>query len=113
MEKKIIAIALVLVVMVTAFVGCGQKYKTTKVGNKEYLLHTDAEGNTIIKDDKLVAVVTDRDGEIITYENGENQTYYVPIPGSLVIDGIVRGDNFTLNILDGWTSTDNNRINKE
>lgn len=113
MEKKIIAIALVLVVMVTAFVGCGQKYKTTKVGNKEYLLHTDAEGNTIIKDDKLVAVVTDRDGEIITYENGENQTYYVPIPGSLVIDGIVRGDNFTLNILDGWTSTDNNRINKD
>lgn len=113
MEKKIIAIALVLVVMVTAFVGCGQKYKTTKVGNKEYLLHTDAEGNTIIKDDKLVAVVTDRDGEIITYENGENQTYYVPIPGSLVIDGIVRGDNFTLNILDGWTSTDYNIIFKD
>ncbi|MBQ5677926.1 MAG: hypothetical protein IIV47_03585 [Clostridia bacterium] len=113
MEKKIIAIALVLVVMVTAFVGCGQKYKTTKVGNNEYLLHTDAEGNTIIKDDQLVAVVTDRDGEIITYENGENQTYYVPIPGSLVIDGIVRGDNFTLNILDGWTSTDYNRIIKD
>lgn len=113
MEKKIIAIALVLVVMVTAFVGCGQKYKTTKVGNNEYLLHTDAEGNTIIKDDQLVAVVTDRDGEIITYENGENQTYYVPIPGSLVIDGIVRGDNFTLNILDGWTSTDYNIIFKD
>mgnify|MGYP003303641616 CR=1 FL=1 len=113
MEKKIIAIALVLVVMVTAFVGCGQKYKTTKVGNNEYLLHTDAEGNTIIKDDQLVAVVTDREGEIITYENGENQTYYVPVPGSLVIGGIVRGDNFTLNILDGWTSTDYNRINKD
>lgn len=113
MEKKIIAIALVLVVMVTAFVGCGQKYKTTKVGNNEYLLETDAEGNTIIKDDKLVAVVTDREGEIITYENGENQTYYVDIPGSVVIDGVVRGDNFKLNILKGWTSTDNNIIFKD
>lgn len=113
MEKKIIAIALVLVVMVTAFVGCGQKYKTTKVGNNEYLLETDAEGNTIIKDDQLVAVVTDRNGEIITYENGENQTYYVNIPGSVVIDGVVRGDNFKLNILKGWTSTDFDRIYKD
>lgn len=113
MDKKIIAIALVLVLMVTAFVGCGQRYKTTKIGNNEYLLETDAEGNTIVKDNQFVAVVTDNDGEIITYSNGENQTYYVPIPGSLVIDGIVRGDNFTLNILDGWTSTDFNRINKD
>lgn len=113
MEKKIIAIALVLVLMVTAFVGCGQKYKTTKVGGNEYLLETDAEGNTLVEGNQLVAVVTDSDGEIITYENGENQTYYVPIPGSLVIDGIVRGENFTLNILDGWTSTDYDRINKD
>ena len=113
MEKKIIAIALVLVLMVTAFVGCGKKYETTKVGNKEYLLHTDAEGNTVVKDDQLVAVVTDRDGEIVTYDNGENQTYYVDIPGSVVIDGIVRGDNFRLNILKGWTSTDYNMIFKD
>ena len=98
MEKKIIAIALVLVVMVTAFVGCGQKYKTTKVGNKEYLLHTDAEGNTIIKDDQLVAVVTDRDGEIITYENGENQTFYVEIPKEFVI-----GSGYAFDVKGDWT----------
>ena len=113
MDKKIIAVALVLVLMVTAFVGCGQKYKTTEIGGKDYLLQTDVEGNTIVKEEGIVAVVTDRDGEIITYENGENQTYYVPIPGSLVIDGVVRGDNFKLNILDGWTSTDNNIIFKD
>lgn len=113
MEKKIIAVALVLVLMVTAFVGCGKKYNTTKLNGKEYLLHTDAEGNTMIKDDQIVAVVTDRDGEIVTYEDGENQTYYVDIPGSLVIDGVVRGDNFKLNILKGWTSTDYNKIIKD
>ena len=94
MEKKIIAVALVIVVMVTAFVGCGQKYKTTKIGNKEYLLHTDAEGNTVMKDDQLVAVVTDRDGEIITYENGENQTYYIDLPQSYI-----EGDGYSF-ILD-------------
>lgn len=113
MEKKIIAVALALLLMVTAFVGCTQKYKTTKIGGKEYLLETDAEGNTIMNGDQLVAVVTDRDGEIITYSNGENQTYYVDIPGSLVIDGVVRGDNFKLNILKGWTSTDFNKIYKD
>lgn len=113
MDKKIIAVALVLVLMVTAFVGCGQKYKTTELGGKDYLLETDREGNTIVRDEGIVAVVTDREGEIITYENGENQTYYVPIPGSLVIDGVVRGDNFKLNILDGWTSTDYNKIIKD
>ncbi|MBO5943870.1 MAG: hypothetical protein J6Q50_01075 [Clostridia bacterium] len=113
MDKKIIAVALVLVLMVTAFVGCGQKYKTTKVGDGEYLLQTDREGNTIIREEGIVAVVTDREGEILTYQNGENQTYYVPIPGSLVIDGVVRGDNFKLNILDGWTSTDHNKIIKD
>lgn len=113
MEKKIIAVALVLVLMVTAFVGCGQKYKTTNIGGEEYLLETDAEGNTIVEGNQLAVVVTDSDGDIITYENGENQTHYINIPGSLVIDGLVRGKNFTLEILDGWTSTDVDRINKD
>ena len=113
MEKKIIALALVLVLMVTAFVGCGQKYKTTNIGGEDVLLATDAEGNTIVNGNQLAVVVTDDNGDIITYENGENQTHYIEIPGSLVIDGVVRGSKFTLNILDGWTSTDYDRIIKD
>lgn len=113
MEKKIIAIALVLVVMVTAFVGCGQKYKTTKIGGEELLLATDAEGNTIVEENQLAVVVTNNDGEPITFGNGEPQTYYVNVPGSIPIDGIMYGSNFTLKLLDGWTSTDVDRINKD
>lgn len=113
MEKKIIAVALVLVIMVTAFVGCGQKYKTTKINGGEYILHTDAEGNTVVENNQFVAVVTDNNGEPITFGNGEPQTFYVPVPGSIPIDGIMYGSNFTLKLLDGWTSTNVDRINKD
>ena len=113
MEKKIIAVALVLVIMVTAFVGCGQKYKTTKINGGEYILHTDAEGNTVVENNQFVAVVTDNNGEPITFGNGEPQTFYVPVPGSIPIDGIMYGSNFTLKLLDGWTSTDVDRVNKD
>lgn len=113
MEKKIIAIALVLVLMVTVFVGCGKKYETTKINGQDVLLATDKEGNTIVENNQLAAVVTHRDGEPITFGNGEPQTYYVKVPGSMVIDGLVRGSNFTLELLDGWTPTDTDRIIKD
>ena len=113
MEKKIIAIALVLVLMVTAFVGCGKNHNKMNIGGKEVLLETDAEGSTLIKDDKLVAIVTDNAGEIITHENGENQTYYINIPGSLVIDGITHGEHYKLKLLKGWTATDFNKVYKD
>ena len=113
MEKKIIALALVLVLMVTAFVGCGQKHKTTKVNGQDLLLETGADGEIVTKDDQFVVVVTDRDGEIITYENGENQTYYVDIPGSMVMDGYTFGEHYKIKLLDGWTATDYDIIYKD
>lgn len=113
MEKKIIALALVIVIMVTAFVGCGQKYKTTKIGGEDLLLATDAEGNTIVEENQFAVVVTNNDGEPITFGDGEPQTYYVNVPGSIPIDGIMYGSNFTLKLLDGWTSTDVDRVNKD
>lgn len=114
MSKKIIAISLALLMIVTCFVACGKKYKTTKIGGADVILATDAEGNTIINDkDQFVAIVTDKEGEVLTYENGEEQTYFVNIPGSIVIGGLTRGDNFTLKVLDGWTPTDFNQIFKD
>lgn len=81
MDKKIIAVALVLVLMVTAFVGCGKKYETTKINGMEFVLVTDAEGNTIIDEDNRVAIhPTDRNGNIPKDENGEPQTNWIPLP---------------------------------
>ncbi len=114
MEKKIIAIALVLVLMVTALVGCSKKYETTKLNGKEYLLVTDDEGNTVINDkNQVAAVVTDEDGEIITYENGEQQTYQVQLYGPVVVDGAARGTNYKINIPQGWTAIDGDKISKD
>lgn len=114
MEKKIIAVALVLVLMVTVFVGCGKKYETTKLNGKEYLLVTDADGNTIINDENQVAaVVTDEDGEILTFADGEEQTYLVQLYGPVVVDGVVRGTNYKMNIPQGWTAIDGDKIAKD
>lgn len=100
MNKKIIAILLVFTLVITCFVACQkQKYETTKINGKDVLLATDENGNTIINEDnQVVAVVTDSEGEIITYEDGEEQTYYIDLPATS-IEG--KGYSFVLEE-DGW-----------
>ena len=114
MEKKIIAIALVLVIMVTAFVGCSKKRDTTKINGKEYVLYTDKEGNTVINDkNQVVAVVTDENGEAVTFENGEDQTYFVQINSGLVVEDEVAGANYRLKVINGWEGNADGRIYKK
>lgn len=115
MNKKIIAILLVFTLVITCFAACKRhKYETTKVGNLDLLLYTDKDGNTVINEDnQIVAVVTDSDGEIITYENGEEQTHLVQISGSYVGDGYIQTKNFKMTILNGWEGTENSTIEKK
>lgn len=114
MEKKIIAAALVLVMMITVFVGCGQKRKTIELNGKEYIPYTDQDGNTVVDDENhLIVVVTDENGEIITFENGEEQTYFVEVYGDKLNDGKVHGQYGTFKQLKGWKSTDNGELEKE
>lgn len=114
MEKKIIAIALVLILIVTAFVGCSQKRDTTKLNGKEYVLYTDKEGNTVINDkNQVVAVVTDENGEAITFENGEDQTFFVQINGGVVAGDEVAGANYRLKVINGWEGNADGRIYKK
>lgn len=114
MNKKIIAILLVFTLVITCFVACQkQKYETTEIGGKDVLLATDEEGNTIINDDnQFVAVVTDSEGEILTYADGEEQTYFIQISGSWVADGYIQHKDYTLAIPEGWRGTEDNKIIK-
>lgn len=114
MNKKIIAILLVFTLVITCFVACQkQKYETTNINGLDVLLHTDENGNTVINEDnQIVAVVTDREGEIITYENGENQTYNIQISGSWVGDGFIQDKDYKLVIPEGWRGTEDNKIIK-
>ncbi len=115
MNKKILAILMVFVVVVTCFAACKKHdYDTTKINGQDVLLATDKDGNTIINDDnQIVAVVTDREGEIITYENGEEQTYNIQISGSMVVEGHIQSKDFKLAIPKGWEGTPNNTVVKK
>ncbi len=114
MNKKIIAISLVLVIMVTCFSACKQKRETTKINGQEVIAVTDESGNPIINEkNEAVVLVTDREGEVITFESGEEQTRYMQIIDAVVIDGVAHGEKYNMNVLSGWTAGIGDRINKD
>ncbi len=114
MEKKIIAIALVLVVMVTVFVGCSKKRETINYNGKEYILYTDKEGNTKLNEqNQLIVVVTDEQGEVLTYANGEDQTRPLQIFNNLVVGDEVAGANYRFKVPEGWEGNDSGHVYKK
>lgn len=103
MEKKIIAVALVLVLIVTAFTACGKKYLMKEFEGVEYPLVTDEEGNTVIDESNGVAFyVTDENKELVTDDKGEAQTNWVTLKGDLATEKILKGDFYQLNVPEGW-----------
>lgn len=103
MSKKIIALALAIVFIATAFTACGNKLELTKINGKEYPLATNKDGETIVNEHNQVAViVTDENEEVITYSDGEDQTRWVQINGSLVIEDRIQTKDYTLAIPKGW-----------
>jgi hypothetical protein len=113
MNKKILAVALAILFIATAFTACKAKLEMTEINGKEYPLATDGKGNTIFNEENQVAViVTDRAGEVITYEDGEDQTYWLQLEGSYVTDDYIQGAVYKLGVPDGWKGTENGRIEK-
>ena len=103
MSKKIIAVSLALFMIVTCFVACGKKYETTKINGEEVILVTDENGEPVINENnELIALVTDSAGEVLTYSNGEDQTRYITLKDALEITGVAYGENYKMNILEGW-----------
>lgn len=115
MNKKILAVLMVFAVMITCFAACKRhNYKTTNVNGQDLLLYTDKNGETVINDDnQIVAVVTDEAGEIITYENGEDQTRLVQIAGSYVGDDYIQDKEFKMAIPEGWEGTTGAKLYKK
>lgn len=103
MSKKILALALAILFIATAFTACKKGPELTEINGKEYPLETNRDGETIINEDNQIAVlVTDRNNEVLTYENGENQTHWVQISGPLLIEDRIQTKNFSLGIIPGW-----------
>lgn len=104
MSKKIIAILLVFTLVITCFVACQKKkLDTVTINGEEVAIATDEDGNTMVNDEnQLAVIVTDFDGEVITYENGEDQTRWVDVGSGFVGDGYVMGENYRFVLLEGW-----------
>lgn len=113
MNKKILALALAIVFIATAFTACKQEYEMMKIGGKEYPIARDKEGNTIINEQNQIAIlVTDSNEEVIKYENGEDQTYWVQLHSDLVSDDSIQNKDYKLGVPEGWTGLETGRITK-
>ena len=86
MEKKIIAIVMVTVLIITCFAACKKQEKTVKDDSgKEFVVVTDKEGNTVLNEDgEIYVYVTDENGDFLKDENGERQTNVIDFPKKLV-----------------------------
>lgn len=110
MNKKILALALAIVFVATAFTACGNKLEMTQVGKNEYPLAENDKGETITNEDNQVAVlVTDENGEVPTYLDGEDQTYWIDM-----VYPYITGEGYSFSLGDGWEySYDKNRFFKD
>lgn len=103
MSKKIIALALTLICIATVFTACQQKFDMYKINGIDIAVVTDADGKAIVDEsNRIAAIVTDREGEIVTYENKEPQTYWVTVQNSFVVDNTVYTPVYLMEGLSGW-----------
>ena len=115
MNKKIIALALAIVFVATAFVACKKEVETMKIYGNEYPVYRDDEGELIYNENNEIAIlVTDRQNEeVITYEGGEPQTYWLPMDTDVVGDGFVQGNNYKLKVPSGWEGNEFGKVEKK
>ena len=113
MSKKIIAVALIMVLMVTMFTACKEKYIVEKINGIEYPVVVDKEGNTIINDKYQVAVyVTDEDGKV-KKTDGEAQTNWVELNHVVLNEEMIQDAFYTLTIGEGWSADEIGRMVKD
>lgn len=115
MNKKIMAIALAMVFIATAFTACKKEIETMKISGGEYPVYRDDDGELVINEENKIAIlVTDRQNqEVVTEEGGEPQTYWLPMNVDTIGDGFIQGKNYKLNIPDGWEGSEKGRIFKK
>lgn len=115
MTKKIIAISCALVMLVLVFAACQKKPQTTTINGEEYVLVTDAEGNTVMSSDGMLkAYVLDEKGYIVTNQDGSNAEKLVSLPNNTIIgDQTVSTDEYSLTMPKGWTATDAGQFTKD
>lgn len=115
MEKKIIAVACVLVILAVTLAACGSKYLViTDEHGYTHLAVTDAEGNTVLDENGDIQVyVTDENGEPVTLENGAYDVAAVTFPDAVADGDTLETPDYTLTMPDGWTANSNGRFTRD
>ena len=114
MEKKIIALALVLVLMVTCFVGCKKGEVYVDEDGIEHRLYLDEEGSTVL-DDKgnMVIYAIDDKGRIVKDENGEPVTAAVAFPEKVVKGNTFETPDYKMTMPEDWVLSNNGTYTKK
>lgn len=115
MEKKIIAVACVLVILAVTLAACGSKYLViTDEHGYTHLAVTDAEGNTVLDENGDIQVyVTDESGDPVTLENGAYDVAAVTFPDAVADGDTLETPDYTLTMPDGWTANSNGRFTRD
>lgn len=104
MEKKIIAISLVVVLMLTVFVGCGKKYDYSmeEIGGRFYPVVLDEDGNNVVNEAGKISVYVLEDGKV-KKEKGEPVTYWVEVEDVVVGKNEITNGHSSMKAIDGWS----------
>ena len=115
MNKKIIAAALALIFVATAFTACKKEIETMKIYGNEYPVYRDENGELVYNENNEIAIlVTDRqNNEVVTEKGGEPQTYWLQMDKDVVHDGYVQGSNYKLTVPSGWEGNEYGKVEKK
>ena len=114
MQKKIIAVAALMLALVLLFVACGKGPTLVTKEGYEYPLVTDEEGNTVVNDNgELVIYVTDENGKYVKDANGEPQTNSVTFPDSIATGSTLETPEYKITFPEDWYIGDMNRAFQE
>jgi len=114
MQKKIVAVSLVVLMIAVLLASCGNKYLMAEVGGVERPLVTDADGNTEVNNEGKVAVyVTDAKGNIQYDDAGNPQKNYYALPERMINGQSLETLAYKFSMPDGWTLKDNGYFYKD
>jgi hypothetical protein len=114
MQKKIVAVSLVVLMIAVLLASCGNKYLMAEINGVERPLVTDADGNTEINDEGKIAVyVTDSKGNLQYDSNGEPQKNYFALPEKMINGQSLETLAYKFTMPDGWELEDNGVFYKD
>ncbi len=108
MSKKIIAVSCVLIMLVLVITACQKKPATTEINGEQYVLVTDAEGNTMLTSDGFIrAYVLDDKGYPVTNTDGSYAEKLVTVANDVIVgDKTISTAEYALTMPKGWLPGD-------